>query len=245
MSGRDRIVLMAIGVLVVIAGGWMLVVSPERKKAKELDAQVSTAQSQLATAQSQLSDARSAQAKYAGAYSSVVALGKAVPISDEVPSLIYEISQASGQRHVQFNSIMSAAPGGGSSSSQSSSSTATAAATTAGFTQMPFSFVFQGGFFDLERLFRSLTSFTTRDSDGGLQVSGRLLTIQSVKLAPETSSNAKSTSLSGTISATAYVLPASSLTAGATATSPTGAATPASTTATGTTAAPAVVKVTP
>ena len=49
---------------------------------------------------------------------------------------------------------------------------------------MPFTFVFNGSFFDLEHLFHQLNSFTERTSSGGLQVSGRLLTIQSVKLAP-------------------------------------------------------------
>ncbi len=104
----------------------------------------------------------------------------------------------------------------------------------AGFTQMPFTFIFNGGFFDLEHLFRQITGFTVHTSDGGLEANGRLLTIQSVKLAPESTTLGKTPKLIGTITATAYVLPASQgLTNGATAAAPAGASTPASTTASG------------
>ena len=43
MTGRDRIVVMVLGVLAVLAAFWILVVSPERNKADKLGAQVSTA----------------------------------------------------------------------------------------------------------------------------------------------------------------------------------------------------------
>ncbi len=53
---------------------------------------------------------------------------------------------------------------------------------------MPFTFVFSGSFFDLYKLFQQINHFTLRTSSGSLQVSGRLLTIQGVQLAPERSS---------------------------------------------------------
>jgi Tfp pilus assembly protein PilX len=245
MTGRDRIVLMVIVVLAVVGAGWMLVVSPERKEANSLEGQVVAAQSQLSTAEGQLNDARAAQSQYASAYASVVSLGKAVPADQEVPSLIYELAQATNNKHVAFNSITTTASGSGSATPASApAATPTAgAAATAAFTQMPFTFIFDGGFFDLEHLFRQLTAFTTHDSHGGLRVSGRLLTLQSVKLTPDATGSNK---LTGTITATAYVLPASqSVTGGATPSSPTGASTPASSTAAAPATAPAVVRVTP
>jgi len=237
-------VLIGLVVLAAIAGGWMLLVSPERQKAKSLEAEVSTAQASLSAAEGQLSSARAAQSQYSKAYASVVSLGKAVPATEEVPSLIFQLSHATTQRNVDFNSIVTGSTGG------SSASAGSGAVATAGFTQMPFTFGFNGGFFDLEKLFRSMTGFATYTKSGTVQVSGRLLTIQSVKLAPENASGAasagaKSLNLSGTITATAYVLPASQgLTAGATPESPTGssatgAADPAAATA------PAIARVTP
>jgi Tfp pilus assembly protein PilO len=248
MTGRDRIVAIVFGVLAVLGAAWMLVVSPERKQAGELSTQVSTAQSQLSSSEGQLANARSAQAQYASAYADVVGLGKAVPASQEVPSLIFQLDQASNHKSVEFASIVA---GSGGSSSSSSAATA-ATATTAGFTQMPFTFVFNGSFFDLEHLFEGLNRFTLRKTSGGLQVSGRLLTIQSVKLSPlatsatQTSAGASST-LNGTITATAYVLPASQgLTGGATAAAPAASTTTASTTgAPSSPTTPAIARVTP
>ncbi len=238
MTGRDRMVLIGVVVLAAIAAGWMLVVSPERQKASSLAAEVTTAQASLSSAESELSNARAAQAQYGAAYAAVVSLGKAVPAGQEVPSLIYQLSQATSQRSVDFNSIVAGSAG---------ASTATTPTTgSAGFSQMPFTFVFSGGFFQLEHLFAQLTSFATHTASDGLQVNGRLLTIQSVKLGPGATTSSTnqpaSQELSGTITASAYVLPASQgLTAGATAASPVGAAAPSTTAAT----APAVARVTP
>jgi Tfp pilus assembly protein PilO len=242
MTGRDRMVLIGVVVLAAIAGGWMLVVSPEREKASSLGAEVSAAQTALSTAESQLSSARVAQAQYAKAYTAVVSLGKAVPAAQEVPSLIYQLAQATNQRSVNFNSIVTGSNGSGSAGS--------GAVASAGFTQMPFTFIFNGSFFNLEHLFRQLTSFANHTSSGGLQVSGRLLTIQSVKLSPETTSTVKGgkQGLSGTITASAYVLPASQgLTGSATPASPVGAAAPSAAAGSAPTAAtaPAIARVTP
>jgi hypothetical protein len=90
---------------------------------------------------------------------------------------------------------------------------------------MPFTFVFNGNFFDLERLFRRLDNFVVQRREEPV-VSGRLLTIQSVKLSPLAAGSGASVKngeeqLAGTIGATAYVLPAGQgLTAGATSASP-------------------------
>jgi Tfp pilus assembly protein PilO len=220
MTGRDRIVIVVIAALAVVAAAWLLVVAPEREKASKLGAEVSTAQSQLSAAEGQVSAARTAEAGYPAAYTSLVSLGKAVPTDQEVPSLIVQLAQATNEKQVEFTSITSGGSAGGSSSS------AAPAAAAAGFSSMPFTFVFSGSFFDLYKLFQQINHFTVRTSSGSLQVSGRLLTIQGVQLAPASSgSNSTGGQLTGTITATAYVLPASQVTATATATSPTGAQT--------------------
>jgi hypothetical protein len=248
MTARDRLVLTVLGTLAVLAAVYLLLVSPERKEASSLNAKVAAASAQLASAEGAVSSARADQARYSSAYASIVSLGKAVPASEELPSLMYQLAQASDQKHVEFSSITTGASGSGSSGSTVNAPVAAAAA-SAGFTQMPFTFVFGGGFNELYHLFEQLNGYTTRTTAGGLQVSGRLLTIQGVKLSPApvttTSATGPTTSerLTGTITATAYVLPATqSLTAGATAASPTGAATTASTsTSSSSTSAPAAI----
>jgi len=270
MTGRDRIVLMGIVIVVVLAGGWMKLVSPERQKASKLAAQVATATAAVASAEGKLASARASQSQYPAAYAAMVSLGKAVPPNQEVPSLIFQLAEATSQKRVDFTSIATGAGGAASGSSTvtapapgkaspstssgtsassagTSGSSAGASASAGALTQMPFTFVFEGTFFDLERVMRELTSFTTRSSAGTLQVGGRLLTIQSVKLNPaNTSGTGGSDWLTGTITATAYTAPAESA-SGATATAPaTSAASPASSAAGSSSApAPAVVRVSP
>jgi type II secretory pathway component PulM len=265
MTTRDRLVLMTVLVLGVLAAGWMLGVSPERQKAAKLETEENAAQATLATAQSQLAEAQGAQAQYSTAYAAVVKLGKAVPAEEQVPSLVYELDQASNQKDVEFTSISAGTAGASAPAATSSSATATAAA-SAGFTQMPFTFIFRGGFFDLNHLLNTVDNFTLNTA-AGVQVSGRLLTIQGISLESKQENNSESTSakgssakakstssgtLTGTITATAYVLPpGQAATAGATPAGPAGSgttpvsgSTPSSSSSSASTA-PAVVKVTP
>ncbi len=254
MSMRDRMVLIAIVLVAILGGVWLKIVSPERKQASKLNAQVAAAKAALASAESSVASADAAQKQYAKAYASIVSLGKAVPPTEELPSLIYEIDQASNEKSVDFSAITtgaSAAAGASTATSASARASTSASATAAGFTELPFTFVFEGGFFELEHLFRQLAGLTSLSSSGEVEADGRLLTIESVKLAPAAGSTpapGKPPALTGTVAATAYVLPPSQgLTAGATSTSPTGAgASPASSgTAASSATAPAVVKVNP
>jgi hypothetical protein len=268
MTARDRIVIVSVVALAALAAVWLLAVAPERERASKLATEVTAAQAQLATAESQVASASAAQAQYQTSYASIVSLGKAVPADQEVPSLIFQLARASNQKNVEFTSISAGAGGtGGTGGSGAGASAATSAPTTSpsatsasataggGFKQMPFTFVFNGSFFDLYNLFQQLNRFTLRTTTGGLQVSGRLLTVQSVALAPGSSSGGgggkgsgkSSEHLTGTITATAYVLPAGqTLTGGATSAGPVGTATQtASTGASGSSNPPAVVQVNP
>ncbi len=262
MTTRDRLVLMTLVVLGLLAAGWLMEVSPERDKAASLDAKVGAAKAQLATAESQLAEAKGAQAQYGIAYASIVRLGQAVPADQQVPSLVYELDQASNGKKVEFNSITSSASGGGGGSLSSSSASAASAAASAGFTQMPFTFIFEGTYVDLYHLLNQVQGFTVQGGAGTIHVSGRLLTIQGASLELSTSGiegvakspsakESEQSKLKGTITATAYVLPSGQgLTGGATPTGPAGAtgATPAAvgpSASSPSTAPAAVIKVAP
>jgi len=247
MTTRDRLVVIAVAAIAALGAAWMLLVSPERKQAAKLQSQVSAASSELAGAESEARNARQAQARYAAAYASIVDLGKAVPPGEEVPSLIYQLAHASNQKNVDFTSIQSGSESGSGGAGASASASAGG---EGGIKQMPFTFVFSGTFPELYNLFQQLNGFTIRTASGGLKISGRLLTIQGVKLAPATGgAPGKGTNgqLSGTITATAYVLPPTQVQAGgATASAPAGAATTTSTGSGGSTpSAPAIARVTP
>ncbi len=248
MTTRDRLMLIGIVALAVLLGAWFTTVAPERERAAKISAEVETARQQLASAESAADSAKNAQAQYSTAYTSLVSLGQAVPASAETPGLIYTLDRATHSRNVNFTSITA-----GTAGTASTSAAATPAAQNTTFSQEPFTFVFNGSFVDLYKLLDQLEGFTVQTSAGALHVNGRLLTIDSVSLAPGNSSGESSTGksksprLTGTISATAYVLPAGATPlGGATPSSPAGAATTASSTSSsGSAVTPAVVKATP
>jgi Tfp pilus assembly protein PilO len=256
MSARDRLVLLGIAALAVLGAVWILAVSPARRQASKLDGEVAAVNSQLASVQAEVVEARGAQQSYHTAYASLVSLGKAVPVTADVPALIYAIDQVSNHKKVQFTSISatgsSGSAAGGSAASAAASGQASAAQ-SASFQQLPFTFIFNGSYQDLNRLLAQLESFTLQGSAGALQVSGRLLTIQSITLGGSQGGSAGQTGkpnseMSWTITATAYVLPPSTASAGASgsasAAQASGSATASSPTPGGS-PAPAVVRVTP
>jgi Tfp pilus assembly protein PilO len=235
MTPRDRLGLIGLVVAGLLVAVWFLAVAPERQKAAALDAQVSTASTALQAANASLASARAAEAQYPAAYASIVSLGKAVPATEEVPSLLYQLAHVADAKDVSFGSITNG----------SSGSATSAAAAPAGFSQLPFSLTFTGSYDHLYSLFQALDDAAVQTASGGLQISGRLLTIDSVKLSPAgTSANGTSGSeeVSGTIGATAYVLPAGQgLTAGASASSPSGTGTTSAGSASSSSTTPAVV----
>lgn len=244
MTARDRLMLIGIVAVVILAGGYLAIVSPERKKAAKVSAEVQAARTQLQSAETQAREASNARTHYGAAYASLVRLGPAVPASGETPSLVYAVDSATNSRNVEFNSITS---GGGSGSSSSGSASASAGAAGTTFSQEPFTFVFNGGFVDLYKLLGQLEDFTQQTASGSLQINGRLLTIDSIDLSGGSSSNGSpSTKLQTTVTATAYVLPpGQSPLGGATASGPVGASPASAASGASSPTSPAVVKVGP
>ena len=166
MTGRDRLVLIGVIAIAVVGVVWLMFVSPERKKAGQAAAAVAAAEAQLASAHSELVTARAAQAKYAASYGTIVHLGKAVPTTQEVPSLMYELAQASKQKSVEFASISSSDAGTAAGVLGAPRAASSAAPSAGGFQQMPFTFVFNGTYFGLEHMLRQLTNFATKTRSG-------------------------------------------------------------------------------
>ena len=278
MTGRDRIVVMVVAAVALLGAFFFLAVSPKRAEMKTVDAGIAKAQQRLDAARASVSTAQQAKRDYDTDYAAVARLGQAVPLDDNVPSLIYQLQGAAQSSKVDFRSLKlessgaapaavapaataAAAPAtapdaskSGSSSTPPATPTTTPAPATqlaaaalppgatvgaAGFPTMPFTFVFDGSFFDMEHMLADVNRFITVKGKA-LSVRGRLLSIDGFSLeAAPTGFPA----VTATLAATAYLLPADQgLTAGGTATGPAAAGTtaaPAATTAsTGSTPAP-------
>ncbi len=242
MTGRDRTVLIVVGVLAAIAASWILVISPKRDQASKLETKITSVQSSLSTAQSEVSAGEAARATFHDSYTTMVRLGEAVPTDDDVPSLIYQISSAATKAGVDFQGLTLDAvlagsappttaptPGTtGTAATPPSTPAATTPAATAltasgfppgagigpaGFPIEPFTFTFQGNFFHLSNFFGRLQRFVVADNKR-VSVSGRLMSLDAIQLGPATAGFPQ---IAATVSATTYLLPTSEgLVAGAT-----------------------------
>jgi type II secretory pathway pseudopilin PulG len=213
MTGRDRMILLAIAAVALLVAPYLLVISPKRDQASKLQKQANSLQSQLDTARAEAVTAHAARATFGTSYTALVRLGEAVPTDDNTPSLIYELQSAASATRVDFQSLTYNASGGASTSasSPSASQSATAAlppgATVgpAGFPIEPFTFTFQGNFFHLAGFLGRLQHFVQM-GDQKLSVSGRLMTLNAISLGPAPTGFPQ---ITATISASTYLLPAS------------------------------------
>ena len=242
MTARDRIVLTVVIAAALVGGFWFLILAPQRQKASNLGSQLAKEQQRLNSAQAEAAQSRAARIQYPRNYATVAQLGKAVPESDDVPSLVYQLSSASQSVGVDFRSIKLQNSTSGATSSTASSTpapppakgagTSTPAAATqaatatlppgavvgaAGFPTMPFTFTFEGSFFRLSSFFSRLESLI-QSTRRGLNVRGRLLTVDGLALTAGTNGFPQ---MKAAVAATAYLLPTDQgLTNGATPNAP-------------------------
>jgi hypothetical protein len=162
-------------------------------------------------------------------YATVARLGKAVPVGDQTPSLLYQLEKVADSEDVDFRSMKVRSSGGGTPPASSAApasgsaagstpgnvgSTQAAAAVAppgsavgaAGFPTMPFTFKFEGDFFDVERLFSQIERFTSTVPSGKqVEVRGRLVTVDGFSLIESKLHGFPRVNAS--VAATAYVLP--------------------------------------
>jgi hypothetical protein len=221
MTTRDRLVIIGVLLVAALAGFWFVALAPKRKETADLQAQIATQTEKLTSAQALAASARQAKARYNDDYAAVAKLGKAVPKSDALPSLVYQLQSVAHSARIDFTSLKisggggqgptpaaaapaptaatgganpSASASGGTSATPAASATPApatqaAAATlppgatvgSAGFPTMPFSFVFSGTFFDMERFFGDVQRFV-RVNGKQVDADGRLLSVDGFSL---------------------------------------------------------------
>ncbi len=250
-SANNRLIVAMIAVAALAGAFWMLVLSPKRQEASELSNQVSQAHESLAQHRAEVAIAVQARREFPVDYQQLVLLGKAVPGDDDTPSLLVQVNRIADGAKVRFETIKLSSTGSDEASlpaapAEPGSSpippTEVAASTLplgaaigpAGLAVMPYELTFTGDFFHIADFIHGLDSLV-KTNNTKVGVNGRLITIDSFKLAA--ASEGGFPMLEATFTITTYLTPPSEegVTAGATPEEPAPAtATPASTTTGGT-----------
>jgi hypothetical protein len=236
VTRRNTLLLVAAAAVAAVCAYWMLALAPKREEAAAIDKQITAKQAALTQAEAEVASYEDARSNYRANYAMIARLGKAVPADDDVRSLMVQINSAADRSGVDFRTINVTGGGGAAAPTAGPAAAETPAdakapppgATTvgtAGFSTMPFAFAFKGSFFELGEFFNRIDRFVAV-RNGGLDVTGRLLLLNSITLTPDTEKGFPL--LSAEVSASSYLLPPTEgLTGGATAASPSGSGTPA------------------
>jgi Pilus assembly protein, PilO len=177
-----------VAAVAVLFGYWHFVLQSKRDQAAALETDIATHQASLQQAEATVAQYAKERDSYKVNYSTLVRLGKALPADDDVRSLLVQLSDTAHKTGVDFRSI---SVGGGSGdgapaatiSGSSNSTPPGATSLGAGISQLPFSFSFNGRFANLGG-FLSQLEREVRVQEDKVAVTGRLLRIDSIQLAP-------------------------------------------------------------
>ena len=216
MSARDRKLLMLFVPIAIFALYWLLLLNPALDRREGLQKPLAEAQVERDTAVTAAQDMLDAKDNYKQDYAELVELSKAIPQSVAVSDLMRELNRAAGGMDIEFNNITMAAPDPTAVAAQQTA--AGASPDTAVLDEIPVELTFDGRFFALSDLFKTVQEFV-QVADGRLDVHGRLIRIDKFSFDSGSFPN-----ITAQISATIYAAPADEgATGGATPVGPPGA----------------------
>jgi Tfp pilus assembly protein PilO len=105
LSDRDRKIALAIVPLLLLAGYWFLLLAPKREAASQASKDLTEQTERRDTAKAQAELARGAETDFAADYTQMVRLGKAIPSSVDMPSLIVQLDSAAAGTGIRFTRI--------------------------------------------------------------------------------------------------------------------------------------------
>ena len=105
LTDRDKKIVMFLVPLVVLLGYWFLVLSPQRAEVSKLDTELTTAEGDRDSAEALANQLENSRTNYAKDYATVVRLGKAIPSTLDMPSLIVQLEAAAQGAKIDFASI--------------------------------------------------------------------------------------------------------------------------------------------
>lgn len=160
-SPKGRIGAVVAGGLLIMAAAWFLVISPQKSKAAELDAQVSAARGELSQRRLALAQP---SASVSVKPSDLYRLTKALPDDAGMSEILLDVNRLAARNTLDFRAI-----------------TPAAAVMGTGYLQQPLEVVVQGRFGDISRFLGDLRSLVTVRKSR-LDARGRLYSVTRVEM---------------------------------------------------------------
>jgi Tfp pilus assembly protein PilO len=110
VSDRDKKIVMAIVPIVLLLGYWFLVLAPQRNEASKAANDLAKQEKRRDQAQQKLQSLNQAKSSFADDYAQLVKLGKAVPTTVDMPSLIVQLDSAARGTDIEFTKIAAGQP---------------------------------------------------------------------------------------------------------------------------------------
>ena len=153
------IAIVIVGLLVVAAAGYFLLISPQRSKSAELTTEAESIQTQIQALRIANAQVRQVEPIRVA---DLFRVSKAMPDTDDMPAMILELNRIARDTGIRFESI-----------------TPQEAVDSGGYMRRPIDLVFDGNFYELSDFLFRLRSLV-RVRGGQLEATGRLFTVNSV-----------------------------------------------------------------
>lgn len=157
VNGLTALLVSGLAVVIVVAVGWFMLISPQRAKADKLDTQRAAVEGELAADQQLLSSPSKARTRAA-----LAAGQRALPDDPQVSQILRQLASFATRSRTELDAITPSAP-----------------VPAAGAEAIPISLSFKGRYFGLQQLLRLLRQ-STSVKDGAIAATGRLYTVDSI-----------------------------------------------------------------
>ncbi|HEX8051983.1 MAG TPA: type 4a pilus biogenesis protein PilO [Thermoleophilaceae bacterium] len=105
LTPRDRKIVLILLPIVVLLGYWFMVLAPKRAESAKATEELTKARGERDTAQAQVGQLNAAKASFASDYQTVIRMGKAVPETVDMPSLLVQLDRAARGTGIEMREI--------------------------------------------------------------------------------------------------------------------------------------------
>ena len=137
LTDRDRKIMIALVPVVVLVAYWFLLLAPKREQASTAKEELATQQQRLETARAAAQAAEGAKEDFDASYAQVVRLGKAIPTTVDMPSLLVQLDAAAAGTGIRFTKIATGDRVPGATATPAQTTTPPAAGSESGTTGTP------------------------------------------------------------------------------------------------------------